>query len=116
MRLEVPNAWSTAVQQGVKREAVRLVLEQKVAMTQVARDRDLHVNVLPNATTCVRLRPPLRDVIARTRSCIFSRAFSATPSFHDPSERPKSCSPGTSAATRGATALFVRLMRSSSFA
>ena len=29
-----------------KQEAVRLVVEQRVAMSQVARDLDLHVNVL----------------------------------------------------------------------
>jgi transposase len=40
-----------------KHEAVRLVLVQKVAMTQVARDLDLHVNVLRNWVRAVRDDP-----------------------------------------------------------
>lgn len=40
-----------------KREAVRLVLEQKVAMSQVARDLDLHVNVLRGWVRIVRDDP-----------------------------------------------------------
>ena|SRR3970040_3186297 len=40
-----------------KHEAVRLVLVQKVAMTQVARELDLHVNVLRNWVRAVRDDP-----------------------------------------------------------
>jgi transposase len=40
-----------------KHEAVRLVLVQKVAMTQVARELDLHVNVLRNRVRAVRDDP-----------------------------------------------------------
>jgi transposase len=40
-----------------KREAVRLVLDQKVAVAQVARDLDLHVNVLRNWVRAVRDDP-----------------------------------------------------------
>jgi transposase len=40
-----------------KREAVRLVLQEKVAMTQVARDLDLHVNALRNSVRAVREDP-----------------------------------------------------------
>jgi transposase len=40
-----------------KHEAVRLVLVEKVAMTQVARDLDLHVNVLRNWVRAFRDDP-----------------------------------------------------------
>ena len=41
-----------------KHEAVRLVLQEKVAMSQVARDLDLHVNVLRNWVRAFRDDPP----------------------------------------------------------
>ena len=40
-----------------KHEAVRLVVVEKVAMTQVARDLDLHVNVLRNWVRAFRDDP-----------------------------------------------------------